>query len=255
MIYKTNIKANKIYIGNNPISSVFSGEDLVFNDYIFNGYECIMHLDGNDAPVNNYWVDRIYGKQWGLYNGAYYNSETKQYCFDTTNAYAQLVSPTFSLGNHWGIHISCEAKLGNYGVCVDFGSVTHASKAVGVMYGTNESGSTGNPWSTPNSLTYNWKMKGNDSNPGVYIISDKFVELNTTDFVKVDIISQIIDKGNGYDMMRGSVNGSQLLTCDVDIPKVLYEGLGTPWKINQGVAGSAYAGMGRYNFIKVFKID
>lgn len=249
MIFTNNLYPQIIKKGSNIIERKYIGKDLVFNyiDDPYKNYELILHLSGKDAPVSNNWICRVTGKRWALYGGVVHNSGNKMYMFENSNMYAQLADSVYDFGNHWICVVDGDFKKisNSYGLLLDFGSITNASKATSVQYG----GDNGNRSSQ------NWKLFGNSSNPGVTIVSDLFEPITSTKWTNITMHQKIIDGGDGYDIFSSKINESPWVDCPVKIPKTDYNRMNTPWKINQGVEGSNYGGIGRYRDIKIYKID
>ena len=205
---------------------------------------------GKDGPVlgsdNKYhWESRATGLKPELPQSTWIESE-KCYLFnDSAYASLNLNDGNFTLGNHWRIVFDMDYMRGsNSGTFIDIGSVTSANKAIGL--GISSAGR----------FNINWKMRGNESNPGCSISMPENLVPIDNQYHRLRGYYEIVDGGDGYDRFQVFVNGIKYI-CDVQIPQVWY---GPTWQRSSGYFGrgitSGYAPKNvKFYDIKIYQID
>ena len=132
-------------------------------------------LSGEDAPVNNKWIDRLNPDiQWSVGSRVEYDSTNKRYLIKGRQADGYITSGNayqkYDFGYHFRMIINGtinEAYSSSY--IIDFGSVTSASKAMGW-------GFSGSRWTT------NYKLSGNNSSSLYDVTMDTISESQPFDF-------------------------------------------------------------------------
>jgi len=212
-------------------------------------------FDGNDAPVNGAWVDKISGIRFVLYKNnttsgaeSLWNQAQGWYEFEgQNNNYAQLYSMNdvdFNWGHHWRLEFDLYQNGANStSTFWDLGSVGTSNKAMGFML-------------IPQNVSYpqgtmgcNWKLLGNNSNPGIMNVSPPglaFVS-NGDQFVRYTGSYSILDGGDGYDRMHRTLNNYSDI-IPVQVPKVKY---GPTWKSAQSRMGKSIYSIGYYSDVKI----
>ena len=192
-----------------------------FNDY-FQG-ELVFELNGDDPPVDGAWVDRVNGMDYRLAGGASYDNVNKIYDFSGRGigVHDVLYRDPFSIGHHfrieWDIYFR-RAGTSN-GHFFDLGSLGSADTALGIgLLAKNSS-----------TITFNWKMQGNSSNP-FGVSGEVRTNPNTpvegdTNYTHFVGFHEIIPWNDGYDRLRIMVNG-RISRYETQIPKVEY----TQWR-------------------------
>lgn len=205
---------------------------------------------GEDGPVlrsdNKYhWESRVTNLKPELPQSTWIESE-KCYLFnDSAYAALNLNDGNFTLGNHWRIVFDMDYMRGsNSGTFIDIGSVTSANKAIGL--GISSAGR----------FNINWKMRGNESNPGCSISMPENLVPIDNQYHRLRGYYEIIDGGDGYDRFQVFVNGIKYI-CDVQIPQVWY---GPIWQRSSGYFGrgitSGYAPKNvKFYDLKIYQID
>jgi len=181
---------------------------------------------GDDAPVNNQWIDRVSGWAFTIYGDNVYNNDDKQYDFIESSQYATATKPNtppgFSIGHHWIFKFDIwvnRYKSANATYFFDIGSVNSSSKAIGFGIGTRTNDSdAGAPYKI-----LNWKMKGNSSNPflGSTEMHPALPLQPMTEFVHAIGSYKMVDGGNGYDKFIATING-QTMHFTTNVPQVEY---------------------------------
>ena len=176
-------------------------------------------LNGDDAPINGKWVDRVSKQTWTLYNGASHDSTNGLYLFNTMIKCAALDGnwQNFTLGHHWifDYDIYLNFSESDTGCFFDIGSVAQASKAIGFYAGSK----SGNVSKT---FFLNWKLAGNSSNPfSSNTIHPARALINDNEYAHIKGTYSLIDGKNGYDKLLATINGITIL-CEDQIPKATY---------------------------------
>lgn len=208
-------------------------------------------LSGEDASVNGRWYARVGDLQMQLYGGYAYDNENYCYDFGQSNAYARCLpnSFNFTMGHHFTLEVDMDIAMtskSNTSEILDVGSVTNASHAIGFGFRAYNN----NPC-----VTINWKLNGNDSNPGLNGISNSNVPTAGSEYHRVKAIWSIVDGGDGYDRAVVSVNGLESKP-DIQVPKAYYA---PTWNQNylyiaRGVMTGYDATMRLYD-LKIYVID
>ena len=207
-----------------------------FNDY-FQG-ELVFELNGDDPPVDGAWVDRVNGMDYRLAGGASYDDVNKIYDFSGRGigVHDVLYRDPFNIGHHfrieWDIYFR---RVGtSNGHFFDLGSLGTASTALGIGLLSKNA----------NTITFNWKMQGNSSNP-FGVSGEVRTNPNTpvegdTNYTHFVGFHEIIPWNDGYDRLRIMVNG-RISRYETQIPKVEY----TQWKTSNNHFS---VGAGVYNW-------
>ena len=220
-------------------------------------------FDGNDAPINGAWQDKISGIRFVLYkNGSTTNADTlwnqEQGCYifnGKDNDYALLPNMNtvnFNWGNHWRFEFDIEQNGKNSTSAFwDLGSIGNSSKALG--FSLVPAAET-NPRGT---MSMNWKLLGNDSNPGLSLPPPEPVIISNEDeFVRYTGYYAIVDGGDGYDRLHRMLNEASDI-ASVLVPKTQY---GPTWAnyrsyIGRGVLSNSYYSNVKIHSFKVYVID
>ena len=129
-----------------------------FNDY-FQG-ELVFELNGDDAPVDGKWIERVNGWEFTLLGDTLYDTTNKVYDFSGRSLAFTGTENTnkLSMGHHFRIEwdLYYKRKLCNSSIFFDICSLTSADKAIGIGLLTKSDNST---------ISLNWKLNGNNSNP------------------------------------------------------------------------------------------
>ena len=151
------------------------------------------YLSGKDELVSGKWVDRIVPTiQWTPYGTC--SRSGNGYTLDKTSAYLKTTNgAAYNLGNHFKVVVKFVATSDSF--TIDFGSITAAQKNTSFQKGS-----------------MNWKMMGNDSNPGVT------VTVPTIAGAEHILVWEIVDAGNGYDKFVFLVDETSYQTGGI-IPK------------------------------------
>ena len=206
-----------------------------FDNY-FKG-ELIFELNGDDPPVDGKWVDRINGMGYKLVGGASYDSANKIYDFSGVGMaiYNAANRDPFNLGHHfrieWDIYFRRAGTTNGH--FFDLGSLGQASCALGIGFIA----------STSSTITFNWKMLGNASNPfsstGEARTHPIIPEASDTNYTHFTGFHEIIPWNDGYDRLRIMVN-DRIKRYATQIPQLEY----TEWRTANGYFS---VGSGVYN--------
>lgn len=214
-------------------------------------------LNADDAPVGGKWQDRhAYGNNpklsWAPSN-AVYDSTLKMWDCTASGAYLNANIGSMDLGNHFAVYISGlfyrPVKDTWYSMVVDLGSVVGTDRNIGFIYGK---------YLNDNIYKYsdcNWKLKGNNSNPGLIHITDQRYPDWTVEPFRLEYFLSISQKNETYDKATYVINGTKVVV-PVDVPKVSYNS----WQIKAGYIGRGHvggvsSGKGYYERICFFVYD
>lgn len=196
-------------------------------------------LSGEDAPVligsTGYWYERVENIPFTIYGSNAYDSENQKYDFSVASWLAEYTQPNsnnYDFGHHWKLYFDIDAYVyGNRTVdkyFLDFGSVTNTNKNFGFSMGLTTNNTT--------TIGINWKLMGNNSNPGIGALTHPYQPSDPyTGYESVSGYYAIIDGGDGYDRLEVSINGV-VQRYNVQIPQTSYS---PPWNNQRIVVGSA----------------
>lgn len=217
MILQNGKQVTGIYIGDKAVSAVYHGENLVWQKKQDEDQFLRYWWSGNDPLVNGKLVDRMgSGIDWYLYGAPVWTGT--EYVFDSTARYGEYPNcRDFDLGHHFKVVLDADLKTGVHSVdsaFLDLGSVTSAQKNIGFSY-------------TTAGVSFNWKMTGNDSNPGITCAKDAtyppdFV-LPAGVWTAVNLTVEMRDRGNGYDECFIKDRANEFIFQE-NVPKVEYSG-------------------------------
>lgn len=201
----------------------FINEDPMLAPYFIQGGELKYYLSGKDDLINGAWVDRINSAVKWLPQDTCTRTENG-YLLNGDNGNLKANDALlFDLGNHFRAMAEFTTTTESY-VIIDFGSIAGTSK--NISFQTNK----------PNGqkILMNWKMQGNNSNPGVTI----YMPVTTGHHY---FTWAIVDAGNGYDKFVASIDGVTQETEGI-IPKATNFGGYKNWEnknfyIGRGVDG------------------
>lgn len=206
---------------------------------------------GKDPPVDNKWNARVGKFSWTLFGGTY-DSVAQLYDFGAQNKYAEstinMNSVNFAFGQHFRLVFDIDLKFdGTTSTFVDFGSVAKSDHAIGFTILVTDGYV---------SASVNWKLNGNNSNPGLFLIPLPIPAGDTSLFQHFKGYFEIVDKGNGYDKCTLRINGTKY-TCPVDVPKATY---GPTWHsslafLGRGLASTQYNSNVKIRDLKIYQID
>lgn len=169
--------------------AAFINEDPMLTPYFIQGGELKYYLSGKDDLVNGAWVDRINSEVKWLPQGGCTRAENG-YLLNGDNGNLKANDALlYDLGNHFRVMAEFTTTTDSY-VVVDFGSITSTEKNISFQTGL----------ANGQSINMNWKMQGNNSNPGVQI--NMPVTTGHHYFTWA-----IVDAGNGYDKFVASIDG------------------------------------------------
>ena len=192
VIRKTNDYLNQIATTDPQRALLIAGfinEDPMLAPYFIQGGELKYYLSGKDDLINGAWVDRINSAVKWLPQGTCTRTENG-YLLNGDNGNLKANDALlFDLGNHFRAMAEFTTTTESY-VIIDFGSIGSAHK--------NISFQTAKP--NGQRILMNWKMQGNNSNPGVTI--NMPVTTGHHYFTWA-----IVDAGNGYDKFVASIDG------------------------------------------------
>ena len=199
------------------------------------------YLNGSDDLVNGKWADRIDPTILWTLNGSCAKSGDG-FIINNGSAYMTHTSTgtDYNLHNHFIVF--AEFTPDEDGFIMDWGSITSTSK--NISFGKAKNGVA----------NMNWKMQGNDSNPGCSVTAPNM----TTE--KHVFTWEIRDAGNGKDLFRYSMDYVNYDTAGI-VPKATNFNGYTNWSnksfyIGRGVAGASYSNMkGIIHKIAIFVID
>lgn len=205
-----------------------------FNDY-FQG-ELVFELNGDDAPVDGKWVERVNGWEFTLLGDALYDTANKVYDFSGRSLAFTGTENTnkLSMGHHFRIEwdVYYKRKLCNSSIFFDICSLTSADKAIGIGLLTKSDNST---------ISLNWKLNGNSSNPWTGSSEQRISPVTIPmddNFTHFTGFHEIIPGNDNYDRARVKVN-DHIIKYTTPIPKADYSG---PWQ-SQNKAISVGAGV------------
>ena len=209
---------------------------LEFNNY-FQG-ELVFELNGDDAPIDGKWIERVNGWEFKLLGEALYDATNKVYDFSGRSLASTGSENTnkLSMGHHFRIEwdLYYKRKLCNSSIFFDICSLTSADKAIGIGLLTKSDNST---------ISFNWKLNGNSSNPWTggseQRISPVTIPMDDN-FTHFTGFHEIIPGSDGYDRARVKVN-DHIIKYTTPIPKANYSG---PW---QSQIKAISVGAGVYN--------
>ena len=204
----------------------FINEDPMLAPYFIQGGELKYFLSGKDDLVNGAWVDRINSEVKWMPQGSCSKTDGG-YLLNGDSGYLKANNALlYDLGNHFRVMAEFTTTTDSY-VLIDFGSITGTGKNISFQTGKGNG----------QYIYMNWKMQGNDSNPGVTI------KMPVTTGHHYFTLA-IVDAGNGYDKFEASIDGVTKETAGI-IPKATNFGGYKDWErkdfyIGRGVA-SGYA--------------
>ena len=208
----------KIFLTNQGTNEFDIGPEIHGTDDIHPG-TLKYWWSGKNAPYDNHWSERLsHGTHvMFLYNEYVYLYDNQYYEFSYNGGYGSrtLNDMQFDIGNHWRFvfDIGIDHAETN-STFVDIGSVAAANHAIG--FGI-----------FPGRISVNWKLNGNNSNPGISNLSHPGIPADNG-FNRMRGYFEINDGGDGYDRLSVMVN-KKLVTYDVKIPQVHY---GPSWDRN-----------------------
>ena len=190
-------------------------------------------VSSDDEPVGNYLIERIQQKAFQLYGENVYDAVEKLYDFRQNSQRAETTdSAVYDFGHHWKLYFDIDAyvysarSVDKY--FLDFGSVTSSSHAFGFAMGLATGGRT--------TIGVNWKLNGNNSNPGIGAPSHSYAPTASGGgYERVQGYYAIVDGGDGYDRLEVNLNGVTE-QYNVKIPQVSYS---PPWDNSKFVIGGA----------------
>lgn len=206
-------------------------------------------ISSDDEPVGNYLIERIQQKAFQLYGENVYDAAEKLYDFRQNSRRAETTdSAVYDFGHHWKLYFDIDAYV--YGgrsvdkYFLDFGSVASASHAVGFAMGLATGGRT--------TIGVNWKLNGNNSNPGIGALSHSYVPTASyQQYERVKGYYAIVDGGDGFDRLEVSINGVTE-RYDVKIPQASYS---PPWNNNKiAIGGAINIGYSLPNYMRELKL-
>jgi hypothetical protein len=206
--------------------SGFINEDPMLAPYFIQGGELKYYLSGKDGLVNGAWVDRINSAVKWLPQGSCTRAENGYLLNGDNGNLKANDAMLYDLGNHFRAMAEFTTTTDSY-VIIDFGSIAGTNKNISFQTGKGNG----------QYIYMNWKMQGNDSNPGVKI--NMPVTTGHHYFTWA-----IVDAGNGYDKFVASIDGVTQETAGI-IPKATNFGGYKNWEnknfyIGRGVV-SGYA--------------
>lgn len=153
------------------------------------------YWDGADALVNGLWIDRVNGLGWTATNNPVHN--TDNYVCGKSVGFFQMAlnaaAPNgLRIGQYWRIEIDFEiVSLNNILMVIDFGSLTGASHAFGLLSGSPYDGFIDNYKGFSNDTTYSAAFVL-DSNLSVgdrmtvKFGCEKYSETDDVQFIEID---------------------------------------------------------------------
>ena len=201
----------------------FIQEDPLLAPYFIQGGELKYYLSGKDDLVNGAWVDRINSAVKWLPQGSCTRAENG-YLLNGDNGNLKANDALlYDLGNHFRAMAEFTTTTDSY-VIIDFGSISGVNKNLSFQTGKGNG----------QYINMNWKMQGNNSDPGVRI--NMPVTTGHHYFTWA-----IVDAGNGYDKFVASIDGVTQETAGI-IPKATNFGGYKNWEnknffIGRGVVG------------------
>ncbi|MDY5075731.1 MAG: hypothetical protein SPE88_02975 [Paludibacteraceae bacterium] len=220
----------------------FINEDPMLAPYFIQGGELKYFLSGKDELVNGAWVDRINSEVKWLPKGSCTKTDGG-YLLNGDSGYLIANNALlYDLGNHFRVMAEFTTTTDSY-VIIDFGSIHDVKKNISFQTVSNN-GQT---------ISMNWKMKGNSSNPGVTIKMPVTTGHHYFTWA-------IVDAGNGYDKFVASIDGVTKETAGI-IPKATNFGGYKNWNnknfyIGRGVAnGYAMSNGGIIHNFMIHVID
>ena len=210
--------------------------------YIIQG-ELAYYLNGSDALVDGKWTDRIDPTiQWTLNGSCAKNQDNDGFIINNGSAYMyhRSTGTDYNLHNHF--IVLAEFTAGEDGFIMDWGSITNTPK--NLSFGKAKNGDA----------NMNWKMQGNNSNPGVAVAAPAMSA------GRHYLTWEIRDAGNGFDFFKYTQDLVEYQTGGI-IPKATNFNGYTEWSnkdfyIGRGVAGASYSNMvGIIHKIAIFVID
>ena len=192
-----------------------------FNNY-FQG-ELVFELNGDDAPIDGKWIERVNGWEFILLGDTLYDTTNKVYDFSGRSLACTETKNTdkLSMGHHFRIEwdLYYKRKLCNSSIFFDICSLTSADKAIGIGLLTKNDNST---------ISFNWKLNGNSSNPWTggseQRISPVTIPMDDN-FTHFTGFHEIIPGNDGYDRLRVKIN-DRIIKYTTPVPKADYTG---PW--------------------------
>ena len=183
-------------------------------------------FSGLDAPIDGAWQDKISGIRYVLYKNAsttdaetVWDQENGYYDFSPLRNYAYLVNMNnvnLNFGHHWRLEFDLyqNGASGN-NTFWDFGSVNASSHAIGfALYPQNSDYPQGR-------MSVNWKMQGNNSNPGISSYGGPSLISNNDEFIHYQGYFAMLDGGDGYDRLYRKLNGVSDIV-PIRVPRVEY---------------------------------
>lgn len=217
-------------------------------------------FSGMDAPINGAWQDRVSGIRYILYkNSSTTNGETLwdqengYYMFEIRN-YAYLESMNdvdINFGNHWRLEFDLyQNGSASTNAFWDFGSVNDSRHAIGFSLRPQY---TDYPQGR---MSVNWKMNGNNSDPGLAVVGGPSLISNENKFIHYHGYYAMLDGGDGYDRLHRKLNGAYDVV-PVQVPKVKY---GPTWHrassyIGRGDLNVSNCATARIRDLKIYVID
>ena len=206
-------------------------------------------ISGEDAPKklqNQKWIitDRtdtdstdktfIIGERTDTTFESFYDLQNKRYDFTSqaNQAYNNWNTSSYDFGHHWKLYFDMDVRVysgatkGRY--FLDLGSIASASHSFGFSMGIGADGS--------NAVGVNWKLNGNNSNPGIGTLMHGYqTQKQAGEYDSVSGYYAIIDGGDGYDYLEINING----VVERYNVKIYPTGYSPPWNINKFVVGGA----------------
>ena len=208
--------------------AAFIDEDPMLAPIIIQG-TLAYYLNAADGLNDGKWVDRIDPSiQWTPQGSCVLSGDGFVINNGSAYMYHQSTGTDYNLGNHFIVF--AEFTPSDDGFIIDFGSITSTNKNISFFKAKN------------GVANMNWKMQGNNSNPGV-AISVPAMSLGNRHY----LAWEIKDAGNGKDMFRYMIDWQEYQTAGI-IPKATNFGGYTNWEnknfyIGRGVAGAGYSNM------------
>ena len=202
--------------------AMFINEDPMLAPYFIQGGELKYFLSGKDDLIGGAWVDRINSEVKWRPQGSCTRSENG-YLLNGDNGNLKANDALlYDLGNHFRVMAEFTTTTDSY-VLIDFGSIIETNKNTSFQTNLNNG----------QFIQMNWKMQGNNFNPGVRI--NMPVTTGHHYFTWA-----IVDAGNGYDKFVASIDGEAQETAGI-IPKATNFGGYKNWEnknfyIGRGVA-------------------
>lgn len=249
MILHNGKQVTSVYIGDKTVSAVYCGPCLVWKRNSDTDAKFLRYWwSGSDPLVDGKLTDRMgSGIDWSIHGSPQWTGT--EYVFDTTSKYGEYPETAhFDLGHHFRVVLDADLNPSIHHIpsaFFDIGSVIEAYKNIGFSC-------------TAGGINVNWKMEGNNSNPGLGPSSDSTcpdgLAISRNGWTPVNVEITIRDRGNGYDECYVANNGfSHIYTADV--PKVRYADFDNrPAYLSRGAAPGYGIGM-RFRDLKVYVYD